>query len=103
MPCIIGRYLAPALVTLALLWPFSALAAHLEDSSSVTAHVRDLGDGEWQAAFRVELWSDSTGKSSVWGLIINQQGCRMTPLGPPRQESSWNPTRTAEVFIPWVQ
>ena len=97
------RYLYAALVTTVLLWPSAVPAAHLEGPSSSTAHVRDLGNGAWQAAFKVELWSDKTGKSSIWGLIIDQQGCRMTPLGPLGQGAFWSAPRTAEVFIPWTQ
>ena len=89
------------LLSLALLWPSVLLAAHLEGPSSSTAHVRDLGGGAWQAAFKVELWSEKTRKSSIWGLIIDQQGCRMTPLDPLSQGALL--TLPREAFIPWTR
>ncbi len=73
-PLIVGA----VLLAVAFAWPpGSVFGEHLEGT---TAHVKDLGDGNWAASFRVELWSQKTGKSTLWGLTVDQEGCHMVPL-----------------------
>ncbi len=101
-----ARYLCAALVAVAVLWSPAAKAAHLEtttstaahdlfnehllESSSSTAHVEPLGGGDWQAKFKVELWSDRLNTSSTWVLVIDQQGCQITPLTPESQGATFS-------------
>ncbi len=105
---IVGRRLWAALLIAGLLWPFAALAEHSAAPSSSTAHVERLGGGDWQAKFKVELWSDRLNTSSTWVLVIDQQGCQIAPLNPESQGAIlslppidgvlWDPSHASVAF-----
>ncbi len=66
------------LVVMASSWPGPAPGEHLQGE---TAYVKKLPDGKWESNFKVELNWTASGKSTLWRVTIDQDGCHMTPLG----------------------
>ncbi len=56
-----------------------------ETHSSITKHVETLEGPNWQAKFRVKLYSEKLNTSSMWVLVINNQGCVIESLSLPEQ------------------
>ncbi len=50
-----------------------------EPVKELTKAVEENADGTWSVGFRIRP-THSDGTSSVWGLLIDQDGCHLSPI-----------------------